>query len=73
MKINQEVNFEELKKMVWSNAIDTLKVIEENDKQDEFEVLIEEMFLDGVNLTTLNDFLRFDDETIFNLLDIKNY
>lgn len=66
----KELCFEELKQEVWSGAVDTLKTIEEFNKEDELLDLINEMFTDGIEMTTLNDFLCFDDELIFSYLDI---
>lgn len=66
----KELCFEELKQEVWSGAVDTLKTIEEFNKEDELLDLINEMFIDGIEMTTLNDFLWFDDELIFSYLDI---
>lgn len=66
----KELCFEELKQEVWSGAVDTLKTIEEFNKEDELLDLINEMFTDGIEMTALNDFLWFDDELIFSYLDI---
>ena len=66
----KELCFEELKQEVWSGAVDTLKTIEEFNKEDELLDLINEMFTDGIEMTTFNDFLWFDDELIFSYLDI---
>lgn len=66
----KELCFEELKQEVWSGAVDTLKTIEEFNKEDELLDLINEMFTDGIEMTTLNDFLWFDDELIFSYLNI---
>lgn len=66
----KELCFEELKQEVWSGAVDTLKTIEEFNKEDELLDLINEMFTDRIEMTALNDFLWFDDELIFSYLDI---
>ena len=69
MKIISEVslwNFEG-----WSGAEETIQVIIENDKVEEFEQLIEELFPEGINETHLNDLLRFEDSWIFEMLGIS--
>ena len=69
MKIVSEVslwNFEG-----WSGAEETIRVIIENDKVEEFEQLIEELFPEGIDKTHLNDLLRFEDSWIFEMLGIS--
>ena len=69
MKVISEVslcNFEG-----WSGAEETIQVIIENDKVEEFEQLIEELFPEGIDETHLNDLLRFEDSWIFEMLGIS--
>ena len=69
MKVISEVslwNFEG-----WSGAEETIQVIIENDKVEEFEQLIEELFPEGIDKTHLNDLLRFEDSWIFEMLGIS--
>ena len=69
MKIISEVslwNFEG-----WSGAEETIQVIVENDKVEEFEQLIEELFPEGIDETHLNDLLRFEDDWVFEALGIS--
>ena len=68
MKIVSEVslwNFEG-----WSGAEETIQIIIENDKIEEFEQLIEELFPEGIDETHLNDLLRFEDDWVFEMLGI---
>lgn len=59
----------------WSGAIDTLNTIMEYNKEDEFMDYLEEMFFESSyeipTMTELNDFLWFDDQTIFEDLGIN--
>ena len=69
MKVVSEVslwNFEG-----WSAAEETIQVIIENDKVEEFEQLIEELFPEGIDETSLNDLLRFEDSWVFEMLGIS--
>ena len=69
MKVVSEVslwNFEG-----WSGAEETIQVIIENDKVEEFQQLIEELFPEGINETHLNDLLRFEDNWVFEMLGIS--
>ena len=69
MKVVSEVslwNFEG-----WSGAEETIKIIIENDRVEEFEQLIEELFPEGIDETHLNDLLRFEDKWVFEMLGIS--
>ena len=74
MTIKKEVSgYYELHDMLWSTARNTLDIIEEKDMLNEFENLINELYPEGVDLTELNDLLRFDDEWVFEALGITEY
>ena len=70
MYIEKEITrFEELKENSWSGAIDTLNRIEELCKQDELMDILEEIFYENVPTEIeVNDFLRFETETINEML-----
>ena len=74
MYIKQDMDFNDLINNCWSGAIDTLRTIEENDKEDELIVHLEEIFetnFDNVpTMTEINDYLWFEDEAIFEALGI---
>lgn len=55
----------------WSGAKDTQKTIIENNKENEFDALIEELYPDGLSETQLNDILWFDSEWCFEMLGIS--
>lgn len=55
----------------WSGAVETKKKIIENNKVDEFNELIEECYPNGISATKLNDLLWFEDEWIFESLEIE--
>lgn len=72
MKIYKEMNtFEELQQMVWSGAVDTLNNIIKHNKKNELIYLLEEMFPEGATETEINDYLWFDDEHIYECLEIQ--
>lgn len=71
MEIKKNYNFDDLKENSWSGAIDTLKTIEENEKEEELMQLLELTFEDVPTDTEVNDFLWFDDDFIFEELGIK--
>lgn len=75
MYIKQDMDFNDLMNNCWSGAIDTLKTIEEHDKEDELMAHLEEIFetnFDNVpTMTEVNDYLWFEWEAIFGCLGIS--
>ena len=67
--VKQEMDFEDLMNNCWSGAINTLQRVEEEGKEDELIMLLEEV-TDNPSMTTINDILWFDDEFIFKNLGI---
>ena len=69
--VKNEMDFNDLMNNCWSGAVDTLQVIEENGKEEELMLLLDEIFLESIpTLTEVNDILWFDDEMIFESLGI---
>jgi hypothetical protein len=66
MKLTTQTKLRSFK--AWSGAEETLQVIIREDKIEELENLIEELFPDGLTETQLNDILWHDDEWIFEQL-----
>lgn len=67
-------NFNELYDSSWSGAVDTLKTIAENDKEDEFLQYANDIlstYQNGLDRTKLNDWLWFDRDFIFEDLGIE--
>ena len=72
MYIKQDMGFNDLMNNCWSGAVDTLKTIEEHDKEDELMAHLEEQWLDEMpTMTQINDYLWFEDEFIFQCLGIS--
>lgn len=71
MYIKQDMDFNDLMENCWSGAIDTLKTIEENGKEDELMQLLEDAFDECPDITRINDYLWFSDEDIFECLGIS--
>lgn len=73
MYIKIDYDFYELKKQVWSGAVDTMEEIENAEKEEEFmELLKMEFQYEIPTMTAVNDFIRFDDNFIFKQLGIEN-
>lgn len=56
----------------WDGAVDTYNTIEEHDKLEELEQLIDELYPDGISFTGLNDLLWFNSEFVFEQLGIQD-
>ena len=56
----------------WSGAVDTFEKIENEDKLDELETLIDEVCPEGLTVTQLNDLLWFDSEWVYEQLGIQD-
>ena len=72
MYVKIEMNdYRTLKNNSWSGALDTLKDIEEADKEDELMYLLEEIFTDTIPTETeVNDFLWFERDYIYESLGL---
>ena len=71
LSIVKEISPFELKDELWSGALDTLGTITQNDKLQDLMSLLEELYPEPVGITTINDLLWFDDEFIFEQLDME--
>lgn len=72
MEIIKEANgFYQLKDELWSGALETMQIIEDNDKQNELMTLLEDVFYEATDLTKINDYLWFDRDDILEQLDIN--
>jgi hypothetical protein len=56
----------------WSGAKHTKQLILDNDKEDDFEFMIEDLYPDGLTDTQLNDILWFETDWICKTLRIDN-
>ena len=72
MYVKIEMDYKTLKYNSWSGALDTLKDIEEADKEDELMYLLEEIvFADTTPTETeVNDFLWFERDYIYESLGL---
>ena len=64
------MDFDDIYQNSWSGAVDTLNTILNKGKEDDLMELLDELYPDGVDETELNDFLAFEDDYIFQNLDI---
>jgi hypothetical protein len=69
MKIYKEINLIEFE--TWQGATVTKQIIIKENKENEFNELIEELYPDGIDETELNDILWFEQEYLFEALNIR--
>ena len=71
MYVKIEMDYRTLKNNSWSGALDTLKDIEEADKEDELMYLLEDIFSGEIPTETeVNDFLWFERDDIYENLGL---
>ena len=66
--IVKEVNVSELREELWSGALETLEIIIQEEKLQDLMDLLEEMYPEPVDITTVNDLLWFEDDFLFEQL-----
>ena len=71
MNIIHDYSFNDLQQHCWSGAIDTLNRIAEEDKEEEFMNLIDEIYVSTPTITDVNDLLRFENDWIYEQLKIE--
>jgi len=71
LSIVKEISAFELRDELWSGAVDTLETIIRNDQLQELMNLLEEMYPEPVDITTVNDLLWFDEDYILEQLNIE--
>ena len=73
MVVKRDLDFSDLQRECWSGAVDTLQTIWENDKEDDFMDFLEGYFADVEEIPTMteiNDLLWFEDDWIFEQIDL---
>ena len=55
----------------WAGAVDTYNAIEEANKLEEFDSLIDELYPEGIEETKLNDILWFEPDFILESLGME--
>lgn len=73
LTIKKEIDFNDLKNMVWSGAVDTIQRIEDEQKQDSLMALLNEVFFERQpDITDVNDYLWFESDDIYEYLGISS-
>lgn len=56
----------------WGGAVDFYNEIRDNDKLDDLEFILEDLYPDGCTDTNINDLLAFDEDTVREWLDLPS-
>ena len=70
MKITSEINLRDFEG--WSGAVDTLNTLTDEQK-DALEANLEELYPDGMDETSLNDLLWFENDAIAEWLGFEDW
>ena len=71
MYVKNDLDFNDLENECWE-CDSVLDAISENNKEEEFMDLLEEQFGGDIpTMTEVNDFIRFEDDFIFDALEIR--
>lgn len=69
MIIHQEIALEDFE--AWSGGEDTLDRVWNAGKMRDLEMILEDMYPDGMDTTDLNDLLRFESDAVYGWLGMK--
>ena len=73
MWIKKEYDYNDLKENSWSGAVNTLRRIEEANKEEELMNFLEDIFYENIpSDTEVNDLLWFEPEMIYESLGITD-
>lgn len=74
IKVINVYDFNELYNSSWSGAVDTLNTIRENNKEEDFLQMVNDILSSydgGLDRTALNDYIWFDRDDIYESLGIE--
>lgn len=74
MEIKQDMDFRDLEKNCWGQAVEILKEISDADKEDALMNYLEEIYYDEIpTLTEINDILAYDWENVYKDIGIVQW
>lgn len=69
MRIYKDLNLSSFE--AWSGAVNTLERIKSERKCEELELILDDLYPDGMSETELNDLLWFDSDLVYKWLGIR--
>lgn len=64
--VKQNMDFYDILKNAWGQAVEVLKEIEKEGMQNELMAYLEDIFNEGVDIVELNDLLSYDWEWVYS-------
>ena len=74
IRVSEEIDGVMLRDRLWSGAEDTMQRIIDEDKEDDFFTILSDLHCDkdNIDLTEINDLLRFEEDKVFEWLGIND-
>lgn len=74
MEVKQDMDFDDLRKNCWGQAVDILDEIEKADKENALMSYLEDIYYDDIpTLTEINDLLAYDWEKLYEDIGIAKW
>ena len=74
MEVKQDMDFDDLRKNCWGQAVDILDEIEKADKENALMSYLEDIYYDDIpTLTEINDLLAYDWEKLYDDIGIVKW
>ena len=70
--VKQEMDFDDIRKSAWGQAVAVLDEIEKEGMEDELMEYLEDIFNDGVDIVELNDLLSYDWEWVYSQIGMPS-
>ena len=70
--VKQEMDFNDIRKSAWGQAVAVLDEIEKEGMQEELMTYLEDIFNEGVDRTELNDLLAYDWEWVYSQIGMPS-
>ena len=70
--VKQEMDFDDMRKSAWGQAVAVLDEIEKEGMQEELMTYLEDIFNEGVDRTELNDLLSYDWEWVYSQIGMPS-
>ena len=70
--VKQEMDFDDIRKSAWGQAVAVLDEIEKEGMEDELMAYLEDIFNDGVDIVELNDLLSYDWEWVYSQIGMPS-
>ena len=70
--VKQNMDFYDILKNAWGQAVEVLKEIEKEGMQNELMAYLEDIFNEGVDIVELNDLLAYDWEWVYSQIGMSS-